>query len=186
MENQVQTIVCPNCGANASNHSNCEYCGSILVRFAGVEHQDDLAEFKSVIASEDKTMLTTAEKVLREGIWTEKRAPIALAWFVDGSSEELVEHNEGEVMISLVAKRGENFYEKYKLIPASILKLFVLEKTELIDKSDLDSQVRTYTAHLGRDFKDASVVWLKVMRAVANARNVEWIPNEIQFENKFD
>lgn len=34
MENQVQTIVCPNCGANASNHTNCEYCGSLLVRFA--------------------------------------------------------------------------------------------------------------------------------------------------------
>ena len=34
MENQVQTIVCPNCGANATNHQNCEYCGSLLVRFA--------------------------------------------------------------------------------------------------------------------------------------------------------
>lgn len=33
MENQVQTIVCPNCGANATNHNNCEYCGSLLVRF---------------------------------------------------------------------------------------------------------------------------------------------------------
>ncbi|MBO5581474.1 MAG: hypothetical protein J5948_03060 [Bacteroidales bacterium] len=33
MDNQVQTIVCPNCGANASNHQNCEYCGSLLVRF---------------------------------------------------------------------------------------------------------------------------------------------------------
>lgn len=33
MENQVQTIVCPNCGASATNHRNCEYCGSLLVRF---------------------------------------------------------------------------------------------------------------------------------------------------------
>ena len=24
---------CPNCGANATNHQNCEYCGSLLVRF---------------------------------------------------------------------------------------------------------------------------------------------------------
>ena len=29
----VSTIVCPNCGANASNFHNCEYCGSLLVRF---------------------------------------------------------------------------------------------------------------------------------------------------------
>lgn len=33
MENQVTTIVCPNCGANATNRHNCEYCGSMLVRF---------------------------------------------------------------------------------------------------------------------------------------------------------
>ena len=34
MDNQLHTIVCPNCGASASNHQNCEYCGSLLVRFA--------------------------------------------------------------------------------------------------------------------------------------------------------
>lgn len=33
MENQVSAIVCPNCGANTSNRLNCEYCGSMLVRF---------------------------------------------------------------------------------------------------------------------------------------------------------
>lgn len=33
MESQVTTIVCPNCGANTSNAHNCEYCGSILVRY---------------------------------------------------------------------------------------------------------------------------------------------------------
>ena len=26
-------LKCPNCGANATNHQNCEYCGSLLVRF---------------------------------------------------------------------------------------------------------------------------------------------------------
>lgn len=34
MDNQVTTIVCPNCGASTSNRHNCEYCGSLLVRFA--------------------------------------------------------------------------------------------------------------------------------------------------------
>jgi len=34
MDNQISTIVCPNCGANASNFLNCDYCGSLLVRFA--------------------------------------------------------------------------------------------------------------------------------------------------------
>lgn len=33
METNISTIVCPNCGANPQNHNNCEYCGSLLVRF---------------------------------------------------------------------------------------------------------------------------------------------------------
>jgi len=34
MENNTKTITCPNCGANPSNMMNCEYCGSMLIRFA--------------------------------------------------------------------------------------------------------------------------------------------------------
>lgn len=30
---QTKTVVCPNCGAAATNLKNCEYCGSLLVRF---------------------------------------------------------------------------------------------------------------------------------------------------------
>lgn len=33
MDAQITTIVCPNCGANTTNHHNCEYCGSLLVRY---------------------------------------------------------------------------------------------------------------------------------------------------------
>lgn len=33
MENQT-TYTCPNCGATITNSRNCEYCGSLLVRFA--------------------------------------------------------------------------------------------------------------------------------------------------------
>lgn len=29
----LKTITCPNCGANTTNPNNCEYCGSLLVRF---------------------------------------------------------------------------------------------------------------------------------------------------------
>lgn len=32
MENLV-ALTCPNCGATTTNHRNCEYCGSLLVRF---------------------------------------------------------------------------------------------------------------------------------------------------------
>lgn len=33
MDNKVITVVCPNCGASTTNHHNCDYCGSLLVRY---------------------------------------------------------------------------------------------------------------------------------------------------------
>ena len=30
---EANVIKCPNCGASSTNHCNCEYCGSLLVRF---------------------------------------------------------------------------------------------------------------------------------------------------------
>lgn len=39
---EERTLRCPNCGANATNHDNCEYCGSLLVRF--VDRGIDLSQ----------------------------------------------------------------------------------------------------------------------------------------------
>lgn len=33
---QVQTIVCPNCGAVTASNQNCEYCGSMLTKVASI------------------------------------------------------------------------------------------------------------------------------------------------------
>ena len=30
----METIVCPNCGANSTSRNRCDFCGSVLVRFA--------------------------------------------------------------------------------------------------------------------------------------------------------
>lgn len=38
---EVKSYVCPNCGANTTNTQNCDYCGSLLVRF--VERNIDLS-----------------------------------------------------------------------------------------------------------------------------------------------
>lgn len=41
---QVQTIVCPNCGAVTASNQNCEYCGSMLTKVASVlcKEADDI------------------------------------------------------------------------------------------------------------------------------------------------
>lgn len=51
MEERI--LRCPNCGANATNHDNCEYCGSLLVRFA--EKGIDLT--KTTYLNDDATLL---------------------------------------------------------------------------------------------------------------------------------
>ena len=44
MENQT-TYTCPNCGATITNSRNCEYCGSLLVRFAAQNIQLNIDKY---------------------------------------------------------------------------------------------------------------------------------------------
>ena len=53
-----KTLVCPNCGASITNYRNCEYCGSLLVRFIdnGIDLQktsylDNTEVFNSLLNS---------------------------------------------------------------------------------------------------------------------------------------
>lgn len=78
---EFNTYVCPNCGANTTNAQNCEYCGSLLVRF--VEKGIDLtattytsndAVFTGLIAELQKNLRlqeVTDESVVTD-IWTAK------------------------------------------------------------------------------------------------------------------
>ena len=181
MEKQIQAIVCPNCGANAHNHLNCEYCGSILVRFADESQQNELDELKSLIASENMTMLNTAADVIKNGIWTEKRSCIALAWFDNESSEEGVEYKEGEIMITLSVGNDVNFYNCFSgSLPMAVLNLFSFKRVYSVS----NNSYKEYVARLGKDYKYAALIWLKVIRAFAEQRGIPWVPNAIQFENK--
>lgn len=47
MESQISAIVCPNCGANTTNHQNCDFCGSLLVRFVGADVNLDQTSYLS-------------------------------------------------------------------------------------------------------------------------------------------
>ena len=50
---ELKSYTCPNCGANTTNADNCEYCGSLLVRF--VEKGIDLS--KTTYLNDDSTFL---------------------------------------------------------------------------------------------------------------------------------
>lgn len=74
---EIKTITCPNCGANTTNAQNCEYCGSLLVRFVdkGIDlsktsYTNDSATFPG-LAEELKRNLQLQEKNPGEGVATD-------------------------------------------------------------------------------------------------------------------
>ena len=64
----VKTLVCPHCGANATNTQNCEYCGSLLIRFADkgidISHTSYLSDCKypGLVAELKKNLMLQAEQ----------------------------------------------------------------------------------------------------------------------------
>lgn len=58
---EIKTITCPNCGANTTNAQNCEYCGSLLVRF--VDKGIDLS--KTTYTSDSATLPGLANELKR-------------------------------------------------------------------------------------------------------------------------
>lgn len=60
---EANVIKCPNCGASSSNHTNCEYCGSLLVRFVdkgidlhGTSYLDNSFVFPGLIEALKKNL----------------------------------------------------------------------------------------------------------------------------------
>lgn len=79
---ELKVLKCPNCGANTTNAQNCEYCGSLLVRFVdkGIDlsktsYTNDSATFPG-LTEELKRNLQLQERNHEEGVttdlWTKK------------------------------------------------------------------------------------------------------------------
>lgn len=64
---ELRTITCPNCGATTTNHHNCEYCGSLLVRLISKELtiEDD-------IFGEHAYIIPGLEKALEENLYLQE------------------------------------------------------------------------------------------------------------------
>lgn len=67
MDSHVTTIVCPNCGANTTNSHNCEYCGSILVRYAAINKSVDKETF-----SQDAKLIPGLAEELKKNLSYQK------------------------------------------------------------------------------------------------------------------
>ena len=67
---EVKVIKCPNCGANTTNPRNCEYCGSLLVRF--VDQDIDLANTSYL---DDTQTLPGLENAMKMNLMMQKSNP---------------------------------------------------------------------------------------------------------------
>lgn len=67
MPDILKPVVCPNCGASSTNHQNCEYCGSLLVRFA-----DAKIDIKNTSYGDDSLTLPGLTEHLRNNIASQR------------------------------------------------------------------------------------------------------------------
>lgn len=65
---ELKVLKCPNCGANTTNAQNCEYCGSLLVRF--VDKGIDLS--KTTYTNDSATFPGLVEELKRNLMLQEK------------------------------------------------------------------------------------------------------------------
>ncbi len=67
MPDIIKSVICPNCGASSTNHQNCEYCGSLLVRFV-----DANIDIKNTSYGDDSLTLPGLTDHLRSNISSQR------------------------------------------------------------------------------------------------------------------
>jgi hypothetical protein len=114
MENQVITVVCPNCGATTKNLHNCDYCGSFLVQQAA-EGKDLTAYVQQASQFKNEGL----EKVLKKQLGIMKRYQYATfvdVLYADGSGLQVfpTDGNDGIYVkfdVDKTDKVLDRFYE---------------------------------------------------------------------------
>lgn len=70
MNNRIASIVCPNCGASSTNRNKCEFCGSVLVRFADKNVTDIQEKFGN-----KATIIPELDSALEENLALQESNP---------------------------------------------------------------------------------------------------------------
>lgn len=108
---QEQLLKCPNCGANVTNHRNCEYCGSLLVRF--VEKGIDLTQ---TTYTSDVEVFPQLKQHLQKTLWAQNTStPCATDIFREKGKRE--EAEDGYVLS--VLPPNENYWGDGQLMIVS-------------------------------------------------------------------
>lgn len=194
MEERI--LKCPNCGANATNHQNCEYCGSLLVRFvdkginlSNTSYMSDSEVFPGLIQHlqqnlkmQENTNESVATDIYRQigknGYYSDGFVMSILqtgkcSW-IDGQSITLGEGNQGLCVCILFYTyrncKSDSYEKDYNIFSSKILNRF--EKLDCFPlftphTSYNDSLLRCeYAIDFGKDVEGAARLISEVMRKV--------------------
>lgn len=180
---ELKTIVCPNCGANTTNVRNCEYCNSLLVRFAdrGVDISNTSYLSGDCIFSELPAALKQNlrlqeeypfEPTVTDVLWVTKEATLGGVSIIrsgqghcnwmDYTPIDLSSSDEG-LIVSLAfcdnneLTRGQLI--KFKKLPSYPL---FASHNSLVD----DVHVREYAIDFGKDAEGAAMLISEILSQV--------------------
>ena len=169
MENQVQTIICPNCGANATNHHNCEYCGSYLIQRA-IEGKD-VSAYVHVAKNYYNQGLASALK-LYSNLLQEHPTENSLQFIVNNTVnliannyDSKVEDNQNNtgflINLSSSSLEDDGVLGKFKNLP--LLQAFNKSSVKSWNGEGQVIEETEYSLDFGYDYEGASKVVLQLL-----------------------
>jgi hypothetical protein len=192
---ELKTYVCPNCGANATNSLNCEYCGSLLIRFVQKDINISKEDYSIGKYHVDINMIKEFEKNLKrqEEISDRIVTDIYVAenlhkcvsvdrtgfgkWH-DGSSIMLGDSNKGLLVVFSFEAYKENGYIVYSPATEKKVKKFKSLKSYPLFINKLcssryktnafvnDQYVDEYAIDFGADAEGAAILITEILTQV--------------------
>ena len=125
---EQKTLTCPNCGAAVTNHSNCEFCGSLLVRFVdkGIDlskttYLNDNATFKGLAEALQRNLelqSQTTESVITDiydgNIFMTSVLRSGKARWSDKNEMKLSASSHGLIVTTLFGEDDQEYHDRFK------------------------------------------------------------------------
>ena len=192
---ELKSLVCPHCGANTTNAQNCEYCGSLLVRFvdrgidiSNTSYLSGTCEYPGLITELKNNLRLQAENpdkpVCTDIIWEDSydcRSSVSIispgsAVWGDGSDLNLGSR-EGGLIIMLgfdlyvddKTYKDSNKAEERRLSKFKQLKSFPLFTSHFCSATDEmghGQYVREYAIDFGKDAEGAATLISEILSEV--------------------
>jgi ribosomal protein L32 len=177
---EEKTFRCPNCGATITNNQNCEYCGSMLVRFASkgidISHasaytqKDEMynilfGAFEKHLEQQNHTQQCTTTNIYHSETDEVLATVTTSSYLKDYLGREKLLPNASDKSIALKLEFKDNkLLEKFKSLKCYTLFYSVALK----DPLDATNLTFIYYIDFGTDFNSAAQICIEVIKNLFN------------------